>query len=131
MRSFAKILLPIGKKKGLTVQSSSESANSEDNEEEGPSRSSSAVPFAGAKPDIEGGDEDSEDSQDEDEDTFIVEDDAAAAELPPEFSMDTHQDLAHHFKIICQFFVHIAVLPVQERRSYMDDKMKGMSVHGW
>jgi len=41
-----------------------------------------------------------------------------------EYSMNTHQELAHHFKIICQLFVHLAVRPVAERRSFMVDAMK-------
>lgn len=122
LRIPAKPSLPIGKKLGLAAQSSSEdSANEEEEEEDRPLRSSSAVPFAGAKPHTS--DEGSEDES-QDEDTFIVEDDAAAAELPPEFSMDTHQDLAHQFKIICQFFVHLAVQKSKDRHSYMEDTMK-------
>lgn len=114
----------IGKKLGLAAQSSSEdSANEEEEEEESPLRSSSVVPFAGAKPHTSDGEEGSEDES-QDEDTFIVEDDAAAAELPPEFSMDTHQDLAHQFKIICQFFVHLAVQKPKDRHSYMEHTMK-------
>lgn len=45
-----------------------------------------------------------------------MEDDSAAAiELPAEFSMNTYQDLLHHFKIICQMFVHMAVHDDDER----------------
>ncbi|KZP19459.1 hypothetical protein FIBSPDRAFT_827984 [Athelia psychrophila] len=123
--AFQKNLEKLKRKKlGLAAQSSSEdSANEEEEEEESPLRSSSVVPFAGAKPHTSDGEEGSEDES-QDEDTFIVEDDAAAAELPPEFSMDTHQDLAHQFKIICQFFVHLAVQKPKDRHSYMEHTMK-------
>ncbi|KAF8201810.1 hypothetical protein BJ912DRAFT_519142 [Pholiota molesta] len=53
---------------------------------------------------------------------FIVEDDDAV-QLPPEFSMETHQDLSHQFKKIFQFFVHIAVQPPKMRASYMQAQM--------
>ena len=36
-------------------------------------------------------------------------------ELPAEFSMNTYQDLLHHFKIVCQLFVHMAVQDPEER----------------
>lgn len=56
-----------------------------------------------------------------DEDAFIVEDDnTAVVELPAEFSMGTYQDLIHHFKIICQLFVHLAVHNVEDRRAVME-----------
>ena len=50
--------------------------------------------------------------------------DEAPVELPKEFSMNTYQDLAHHFKIICQLFVHVAALPQSERHHFMKDKLK-------
>lgn len=48
------------------------------------------------------------------------------AQLPPEFSMETHQDLVHHFKIIFQFFVHVAVQPSTKRKAFMKLQMKSM-----
>ncbi|EJD06032.1 uncharacterized protein FOMMEDRAFT_166326 [Fomitiporia mediterranea MF3/22] len=72
----------------------------------------------GARPHIEDdGDqsslsENNEDSDLEGEiDDFIVDDeaDAQTAALPALFSMNTHQDLVHHFKIVCQYLVHLAV----------------------
>ena len=58
------------------------------------------------------------------DDSFIVEDDGAPTELPMEYSMNTHQDPAHDFKIICQFFVHLAVRPMADRRLFMKDAME-------
>ena len=55
---------------------------------------------------------------------FIVEDDNAI-QLPPEFSMETHQDLSHQFKKIYQFFVHIAVQPGKKRAAYMQKQLQG------
>lgn len=72
-------------------------------------------------------DENSE--EDNDSDNFIVEDDGSAvALLPTQFSMETHQDLAHQFKKIFQFFVHIAVRPAKDRRDYMEIQMKGFFI---
>ncbi|KAI6166987.1 hypothetical protein EDD17DRAFT_1542310, partial [Pisolithus thermaeus] len=50
-------------------------------------------------------------SSDEEDDDFIF-------DLPAAYSMNVHQDLAHHFKIICQLFVHMAYfsLPLQVTR---------------
>ena len=31
------------------------------------------------------------------------------------YSMNTYQDLLHHFKIVCQLFVHMAVRDADER----------------
>ncbi|KAL1944526.1 hypothetical protein VTO73DRAFT_2956 [Trametes versicolor] len=98
------------KKRGEAVLSESSASASE----EEPNKT---APFAGAKPHA-GSDDESEGSGDgeAEDDTFIVEDDSAAAiELPAEFSMNTYQDLLHHFKIICQMFVHMAVHDDDER----------------
>lgn len=63
------------------------------------------------------------------DDTFIVEDDSAAAiELPAEFSMNTYQDLLHHFKIICQMFVHMAVHDDDERSEVATRLQQSMDV---
>jgi hypothetical protein len=63
----------------------------------------------------------------EEDDSFIVEDDDSAlrVELPAEFSMNTYQDLAHHFKTICQLLVHLAVRPPEERLSVRQQMLKG------
>ncbi|KAJ7709876.1 hypothetical protein B0H17DRAFT_1029588 [Mycena rosella] len=51
---------------------------------------------------------------------FIVEDDGTAvAQLPMEFSMETHEDLSRQFKKIFQFMVHIAIRPQAEREQFM------------
>ncbi|KAI6028429.1 hypothetical protein F5J12DRAFT_805362 [Pisolithus orientalis] len=72
----------------------------------------------------EGSDDQSNDTE---EDDFIVEDPVDGVQtidLPVAFSMTTHQDLAHHFKIICQLFVHMAVRPLPERRHFMQHVLK-------
>ncbi|KAJ8489704.1 hypothetical protein ONZ51_g2761 [Trametes cubensis] len=92
------------KKRGQAVQSESSASEAEDDDD--------AEPFADARPN----DESSEAEAEAEDDTFIVEDDSAAAvELPAEFSMNTYQDLLHHFKIICQLFVHMAVHDLEDR----------------
>lgn len=58
-----------------------------------------------------------------------MEDDSAAAiELPAEFSMNTYQDLLHHFKIICQMFVHMAVHGDDERSEVAARLQQSMNV---
>ncbi len=74
-----------------------------------------AVPFAHARPDDRTAAHDAEEDDEEGEGGFIVEDDEQAVELPAEFSMNTYQDLLHHFKIVCQLFVHMAVHDADER----------------
>lgn len=60
-----------------------------------------------------------------DDSNFIVEDGPEGAPiLPAMFSMETHQDLSHQFKKIFQFFVHIAVHPLNKRKEFMEDKME-------
>ena len=87
--------------------------------------------FPGAKPD----DDNQDDSADEDEgesrddiDDFIVEDDGddAVASLPAAFSMNSHQDLVHHFKVVCQYHVHLAVTADHARRKRANRLTKGM-----
>ncbi|KAH7889668.1 hypothetical protein F5I97DRAFT_1846179 [Phlebopus sp. FC_14] len=89
-----------------------------------------AVPIRGAKPDL---DDDFDASESDaaqssgDNDDFIVEDDTHGGpvmQLPVAFSMSTHQDLAHHFKTICQLFVHMAVRPLSERRPFFEHVLK-------
>lgn len=100
-----------GKKRGEAIKSDSEDED-EDEEE------NNAAPFAHARPPGNADDDEEEEVGDEDEDdTFIVEDDVSQAiELPAEFSMNSYQDLLHHFKIVCQLFVHMAVQDADERR---------------
>lgn len=95
-------------------------------------------PFAGAGPskgirsDEEIEEEDGNDSKDEEqgdegEDSWIVEDDGqeGVPELPMAFNMSSHQDLSHHFKIICQLFVHLAVRSPSQRASFIRDIKAG------
>ncbi|KAI0054104.1 hypothetical protein FA95DRAFT_1551909 [Auriscalpium vulgare] len=103
------------KKQGKTPLSSSE----EDEEDEG--EFEDVVPFAGARPD--GGLRDEDEDPGNAEDGFIVDDDDAVPELPSAFSMSTHQDFSHHFKIVCQLFVHLAVTPERDRRTFMKDTL--------
>lgn len=115
-----------GKKRGkIVLESSSEAERSE---------SSAGVPFKGSKPHQSGESDASDDetySNEEDEEDFIVEDDALgvpAAQLPLAFSLSTHQDLTHHFKIVCQLFVHMAVRPLVDRRPFLERALKGLTV---
>jgi len=86
-------------------------------------------PFAGAKPskgvvsDEEVGDEGEEGDEEEGENSWIVDDDGpeGVPELPVAFNMSSHQDLSHHFKIICQLLVHLAVRSPSQRVSFMQD----------
>lgn len=86
-------------------------------------------PFRGARPTsgeaVVLSDDDTDDSS-----GFIVEDDSQAvtAQLPTEFSRRSHDDLSHHFKIIFQFFVHIAVRSASHRRAFMEDQMKRVAL---
>ena len=95
-------------------------------------------PFAGAKPskknksDEEVGDESddggkSEEEEEGGEDDWIVEDEGLedVPELPTAFNMSSHQDLSHHFKIICQLFVHLAVRSPSQRVSFIQDVKAG------
>ncbi|THH16355.1 hypothetical protein EW146_g4273 [Bondarzewia mesenterica] len=109
------------KKRGLAVKETSD--EDEDDED-----ISEPATFPGAKPttefdsDAPQENEDNDDSASSDDDDFIIEDEdqIAAPDLPFAFSMNTHQDLAHHFKIVCQLFVHLAVQPEVQRKSFMN-----------
>lgn len=89
-------------------------------------------PFEGAKPSkVMGSDDDGsrdeEEEQEQEENEWIVEDDGpeGVPELPVAFNMSSHQDLSHHFKIICQLFVHLAVRSPSQRFSFMRDIKTG------
>ena len=118
--------LHTGKKQGKPLESESDEEVSEVEDD---------TPFRGAKPHAEisdGTDNDEEENEDQDddrmsEDDFIVEDDGApSAELPAEFSMETHQDLSHQFKKIFQFFVHIATHQSSDRHEFMLNLLESM-----
>ncbi|KAJ3564292.1 hypothetical protein NP233_g8387 [Leucocoprinus birnbaumii] len=124
--AFQKNLERLRRKKLGKPMSSSESS-SEDSEYAVEDQSK---PFKGAKPaSSEAGSlfsEKEEEEESEGSSDFIVEDDsqAVAAQLPSEFSMRSHDDLSHQFKVIFQFFVHIAVRPAVDRHGFMEDQMK-------
>lgn len=99
-----------------------ESSDQDENESESDNRSRRL--FKGSKPSGEVKSDDSDDSPSRHSSDFIVDDDTAV-ELPPEFSMETHQDLSHQFKKIFQFFVHVAVQPASKRAVYMQKQMRG------
>ena len=108
-----------GKKKGQPISDSSQSEETQDEDED------DETPFVGARPD---GDPEEEVIVTPGEDSFIVDDgDDIVPVLPALFSMNTHQDLAHHFKVICQLFVHLAVSPVRTRRKLMESVLRGRS----
>ena len=46
-------------------------------------------------------------------------------ELPVAFNMSSHQDLSHHFKIICQLFVHLVVRSPSQRVSFIEEIKAG------
>ncbi|KAG1753462.1 hypothetical protein EDB19DRAFT_831191 [Suillus lakei] len=106
------------KRSGINLELDSSESDAEQSE------GSVVRPFKGARPDRGQESETSSgkhEQTDEDED-FIVEDDeqgVSTMQLPIAFSMNTHQDLAHQFKIVCQLFVHMAVRFPSERRPFM------------
>lgn len=108
--------------------SSSESNDELDNDES--SEDEHSKPFKGSRPESsEAGSLFSEDEDGSDDSSnFIVEDEdqTVTAQLPSEFSMQSHDDLSHQFKIIFQFFVHVAVRPATDRPAFMEDQMKGI-----
>jgi hypothetical protein len=70
-------------------------------------------------------DNDGNDS-DSDTDDFVVQDDGSVIpDLPMAFSRHSHQDTRHDFKVVCQLFVHLAMMPMDERREYMEKMLKG------
>ncbi|KAI0807491.1 hypothetical protein C8Q74DRAFT_1188043 [Fomes fomentarius] len=105
--AFQKNLEKLKRRKRGQAQPESSAEEDEDGDDD-------AVPFAHARPDDRTVAHEAEED-DEGEEGFIVEDDEQAVELPAEFSMNTYQDLLHHFKIVCQLFVHMAVHDADER----------------
>ena len=115
------------RKRGERVASESSEDEDDEDDEDGNEADDYAEPFADARPDKDEGNPNTNRRQEDDSLGGFIEDDGddAAAELPPEFSMDTFQDLVHHFKIICQLFVHLAVQRRKDRRSFMERSLKG------
>ncbi|KAG2157136.1 hypothetical protein DEU56DRAFT_763238 [Suillus clintonianus] len=106
------------KRSGINLELESSESDAEQSE------GSVVRPFKGARPDRGQESESSsgEHEQSDGDDNFIVEDDeqgVSTMQLPIAFSMNTHQDLAHQFKIICQLFVHMAVRSSSDRRPFM------------
>lgn len=120
-RSCAYCVSLTGKKSGKPISSS----ESSEEEEETESEENKLKPFKGARPIVDDA-LFTEDENDSDSSSFIVEDDSQAvtAQLPSEFSMRSHDDLTHQFKIVFQFFVHVAVRPNMDRQSFMENQMK-------
>ncbi|KAF9454514.1 hypothetical protein P691DRAFT_716911 [Macrolepiota fuliginosa MF-IS2] len=122
--AFQKNLEKLKRKKMGKPMSPSES--SEENKADGDG--DQLKPFKGAIPSSNDVDSlfDERDSDSDGSSSFIVEDDsqAVAAELPSEFSMRSHDDLSHQFKIIFQLFVHITVSPIVNRHAFMEDQLK-------
>ncbi|KAI5122946.1 hypothetical protein M0805_006827 [Coniferiporia weirii] len=112
---FMKNLEKLRMKKRGQATSESEQEDSEDDR-----------PIPGSRPGQIG--DSSNESSDDDErndgiDDFIVDDgDERTASLPAIFSMNTHQDLVHHFKIVCQYYVHLVVTS-EAARSKMADRL--------
>lgn len=64
-------------------------------------------------------------NSDNDTDDFVVQDDGSVIpDLPVAFSRHSHQDTRHDFKVVCQLFVHLAMMPMDERRAYMEEMLK-------
>lgn len=82
---------------------------------------------------IPGQDSQQEDSDgndsDNDMDDFVVQDDGSVMpDLPMAYSRHSHQDIGHGFKVVCQLFVHLAMMPMDERRAYMEKTLKGTTL---
>ena len=67
---------------------------------------------------------------DNDMEDFVVQDDGSVIpDLPMAFSRHSHQDTGHDFKVVCQLFVHLAMMPMDERRVYMEKMLKGTTLY--
>ncbi|KAI9509629.1 hypothetical protein F5148DRAFT_1012019 [Russula earlei] len=110
------------KKKKLGAKLS-ESIDEETSEADDP-----IVPFEGSQQDDSDRDGDNHGGEDSDNDIddFVVQDDEAVIpDLPMAFSRHSHQDVRHDFKVVCQLFVHLAMTPMDERKTYMAEKLNG------
>ncbi|KAI0006145.1 hypothetical protein BJV74DRAFT_802451 [Russula compacta] len=103
------------KKLGLKPSESSDEQTSEDEPQ--------VAPFQDSQQDDSDQDSDhGSDDDNNDTDDFVVQDDGAVIpELPMAFSRQSHQDMGHDFKVVCQLFVRLAMMPVDERRTYMEE----------
>ncbi|OAX44684.1 hypothetical protein K503DRAFT_764872 [Rhizopogon vinicolor AM-OR11-026] len=121
--AFQKNLEKLKNSKGNKRSKINLESSDSDTEQSG---SSVVRPFKGARPDRGDGSE-SPSVEDDGDDNFIVEDDeqgGSTTRLPVAFSMNTHQDLAHQFKIVFQLFVHMAVRPTAERHQFMEKMLE-------
>ncbi|KAI0302160.1 hypothetical protein BC826DRAFT_987567 [Russula brevipes] len=108
------------KKKKLGV------AFSESSDEQTGDEEDRATPFQGSQRDSDQNGDDHGDDDGNDTDDFVVQDDGAVIpELPMAFSLHSHQDASHDFKIVCQLLVHLAMMSMDERRTYMEEMLKG------
>ncbi|KZT52461.1 hypothetical protein CALCODRAFT_520703 [Calocera cornea HHB12733] len=110
MSAFQKNLERLKRKRaGPVVDDYTDEEEEEEEVEEAPK------PFRGARPGVIELDSDDEvpdppdGEEQDDEDAFIIEDDdeAVAVDLPAEYNMHSYQDASHHFKVVCQLFVHL------------------------
>ncbi|KAG6879983.1 hypothetical protein C0992_008576 [Termitomyces sp. T32_za158] len=106
------------RKQGKPSASSSSSTN-----EDSASSEDDELPFKGAKPSSDFDSLFDEDSEVNSSDFIVEDDNSVVANLPMEFSMESHEDLDHQFKKIFQFFVHIAVRPAKERHHFMKEQL--------
>ena len=108
---------PPEKKLGLKLSESSDEQAHEDEDEVVPDQDSQ-------QDDGDGNDGDN------DMDDFVVQDDGSVIpDLPVAFSRHSHQDTRHDFKVVCQLFVHLAMMPMDERRTYMEETLKGTTIY--
>lgn len=118
-----------GRKQGKPDLPSSDDEDDDDAQASSEDDLDKFKPFKDARPAGESGDEDDDEkNSEEEENTFIVEDDddQAVTELPPEFSMSTHQDMMHHFKNVFQLFCHVAVQERADREAFMETQIESM-----
>jgi hypothetical protein len=74
-------------------------------------------------------DSDGNDSDNDMDDFFVQDDGSVIPDLPMAFSRHSHQDTRHDFKVVCQLFVHLAMMPMDERRAYMEKILKGTALY--
>jgi len=113
------------KKLGVMRSQSSDEQTSEDNDQ-----STSSQDSQQDNGNQDGDDHGCNDDDEDIDDDFVVQDDGAVIpELPMAFSRHGHQDMRHDFKIVCQLFVHLAMMQMDERREYMENILKGRSLY--
>jgi hypothetical protein len=112
------------KKRGVRLPESSDEQTDEDDER--------IAPFHDFQQDgsNQDGDDDGRDDDDDHINDFVVQDDGAAMpELPMAFSRRGHQDIRHDFKVVCQLFVHLTMIPMDERRLFMKEMLEGARLY--